>query len=167
MFAEEGYDGLSIERVAACAGVGKATVYRRYASKAALVVEAMRCGINVEERLPDTGDLRADLTAMLEALLAALRGPNARLLITLFAERVRNPELDAEFAQSVIGKKRQHLRHLIREAVGRGELPRDTDVEIAAEVGPALMWHHALNNLPLDSDLARRAVDLVLARRQM
>lgn len=167
LFAEDGYDALSIEGVAARAGVGKATVYRRYASKAALVVEAMRCGLDIEERLPDTGDLRADLTVMLEALRAALSGPHARLLITLFAERARNPELDAEFAEAVIGKKREHLRHLVCAAIERGELPQDTDVEIAAEAGPALLWHHALNNLPLDPDLVHRVVGLVLARAQM
>src|SRR4051794_12263274 len=57
VFVECGYAGVSMEGVAARAGVGKATIYRRYASKAQLVVDAVRCGLSVDDHLPDTGDL--------------------------------------------------------------------------------------------------------------
>jgi AcrR family transcriptional regulator len=164
LFTAAGYAGVSIEGVAARAGVGKATIYRRYASKAELMVEAMRCGANIQDYLPDTGEVRADLLSMLEALLGVLRGPNGKLLTLFAAERVRYAELDDEFKKSVIGRKRQHVRHLVQSAIDRGDLPADTDVELVAETGPALLWHHALNHLPLDKDLPRRTLDLVLPR---
>ena len=77
IFAEQGYAGVSIDGVAARAGVGKATIYRRYSSKAELVVEAVRCGAQIDDWLPDTGDLRADLTSMMQPLIDRLRGDDA------------------------------------------------------------------------------------------
>jgi AcrR family transcriptional regulator len=162
IFAEEGYDRVSMDGVAARAGVGKATIYRRYASKAEMVVEAVRCGASLEDQLPDTGDLRADLSAIMRPLLDRLRGPDAQLLITFALERMRSPELSEEFDRSVIGKKREHISKLVAAAVARGELPADADVDLISEGPPALLWHHALYRLPMDDGLLDRIVNLVL-----
>jgi len=162
LFAEHGYAGVSIEGVAARAGVGKATVYRRYATKPELVVEAVRCGAQLSDVLPDTGDLRADLRSMMQPLLDRLRGDDGRLLITFAMERFRNPELADEFNRAVIGKKRSHIRRLVADAVERGDLPKDADIDLIAETPPALLWHHALYGLPLDDGLLDRILDLVL-----
>ena len=163
LFAEEGYAGVSIEQVAARAGVGKASIYRRYANKAELVVDAVRRGACVVDDLPDTGDLRADLVAMMAPLVERLRSRDP-VLMRFAVERVVSPELDAEFRRSVIGRKRQHVRSLVQAAIARGELPAETDVELVGEVVPAPMWHHALNDLPMPHDLLDRAVDLILPR---
>jgi AcrR family transcriptional regulator len=163
-FAEDGYAGVSIEGVAARAGVGKATIYRRFPSKAELVVEAMRVGACLTDHLPDTGDLRADLVAMMRVMVERLRSADGQVLLTFAAERIRHPELSAEFQRSVIGAKRAHMRDLIAGAVERGDLPADTDVQLVAECGPAIIWHHALNGLPLTDDLPTRIVDLILPR---
>jgi hypothetical protein len=77
-------------------------------------------------------------------------------------ERLRNPDLAEEYERSVIGAKRAHVRRLIGSAVERGDLPADTDVELVAEAGPGLMWHHALNGLPLPDDLPERIIAIVL-----
>jgi AcrR family transcriptional regulator len=164
-FVEDGYSSLSIEGVAARAGVGKATIYRRYSSKAELVVEAVRAGAGIgDDSLPDSGDVRADLASMLRRLLAKLQGDDGDVLLTLMVERLRNPDLAAEYERSVIGTKRTHARRLIRSAVERGDLAADTDVEMVAEAGPGMMWHHALNGMPLTDDLPERIVDIVLPR---
>ena len=164
-FAEEGYAGVSIEGVAARAGVGKASIYRRFPSKAELVVEAMRVGACLTDHLPDTGDLRADLEAMLRVMVDRLGGPDGSVLLAFAAERIRHPELSAEFQRSVIGAKRAHMQSLVTAAVDRGDLPADTDVQLVAEAGPAFVWHHALNGLPLTDDLPNRIVALVLPHR--
>ncbi|MEO7429546.1 MAG: TetR/AcrR family transcriptional regulator, partial [Acidimicrobiales bacterium] len=129
-FVEDGYAGVSVEGVAARAGVGKATIYRRFPSKAELVVEAVRCGAQIDDDLPDTGDLRADLIAMMRPLFDRLRGPESELLVRFATERVRNPELAEAFDRSVIGRKREHLRNLLASAVKRGDLRRDADLEL-------------------------------------
>jgi AcrR family transcriptional regulator len=161
-FVEDGYDGVSVEGVAARAGVGKATIYRRFPNKAELVVEAVRRGAHIEDDLPDTGDLRADLATMFRPLVERLRGPDGKVLITLAVERVRNPDLAAAFERSVIGAKRGHLRKIVKAAIDRGAIPRDADLDLLAETGPAIIWHHALHGLPLDEDLPDRVVALVL-----
>jgi len=164
-FEANGYAGVSIEGVATRAGVGKATVYRRFDTKADLVVEAIKRGMQVEDVLPDTGDVRADLVAMMRPLMHHLRGTHGKLLITFAAERVRNPDLAEAFDRSVVGKKRDHMRHLVQSAVARGDLPADTDVDLIAEAGPAYVWHHALYGLPLDDDLPERIVRMILPAR--
>jgi AcrR family transcriptional regulator len=162
IFAQEGYAGVSIDGVAARAGVGKATIYRRYSSKAELVVEAVRCGASVDDWLPDTGNLRADITSMMQPRIERLRGDDAKLLTMFAVERQREPDLQEQFNRSVIGKKREHLRHLVSSAVERGELPADVDVDLIAEAAPALVWHHVLYGLPLEDDLLERILNLVL-----
>jgi len=165
LFAEEGYAGISIEGVAARAGVGKATIYRRYPNKAQLVVAAVRVGAGITDYLPDTGDARADLTSMLAKLADLLRGDLGPVLLAFAGDRVRYPKLDEEFKRSVIGAKRAHIRHLITSAMERGDLPADADVEVIVEAGPALVWHHALNRLPLTDDLPGRIVNLIIPPR--
>lgn len=165
LFAEHGYAGVSIEGVAARARVAKATIYRRYSDKAQLVVAAVHTCAASTDNLPDTGDLRADLTSMLATLMDLLRSDLGPVLLAFSAERARYPQLDQEFKRSVIGAKRAHIRRLLRSAIERGDLPADTDVEVVAEAGSALMWHHAVNRLPLTDDLPRRIVDIVIPAR--
>lgn len=165
LFEQDGYDGVTIEGVAARAGVGKATVYRRYSNKAELVIEAVRRGTAITEQLPDTGDLRADLASMARPLFERLRGSQGRLLVRLISERLRHRDLAEAFERVVVGRKREHMRALVQGAVDRGDLPADADVELIAEAAPALLWHHALNGLPFPADLPDRIVDLVLPPR--
>ena len=165
LFAEHGYAGVSIEGVAARAGVGKATIYRRFASKAQLLVDAIHVCAGVTEQLPDTGDVRADLTHMLESLMDRLRSDLGPVLLAFAAERVRYPALDEEFTRSVIGAKRAHIVKLIADAIERGDLPPDTDTEVVAEAGPALLWQHAMNRMPLTDDLPARIIAMLLPHR--
>jgi AcrR family transcriptional regulator len=161
-FADGGYRAVSIEGVAARSGVAKATIYRRYADKAQLLVDAIRCAVQPDDDLPDTGDLRSDLREMLLPLVARLGGKEGQLLVALAAERVLNPDLAEEFDRSVVGRKREHLRHLVGGAQERGELPRGADVDLIAETPAAIIWHHAMNGLPVDDALVERILDLIV-----
>jgi AcrR family transcriptional regulator len=162
MFTEQGFAGVSIEGVAARSGVAKATIYRRFPTKVALLVEAIKVGACFTDYLPDTGDVRTDLANMLTKLMDILRSDLGPVLSAFAAERIRYPQLDEEFKRSVIGAKRAHIRYLVAAAIERGDLPRDLDVDVVAEAGPALLWHHALNGLPITDDLPGRIIDVVL-----
>lgn len=164
IFAEEGYAGISIEGVAARAGVGKATIYRRFASKEELVVDAVRLGAHLTDHLPDTGDVRADLASMLHGLIDKLRSDSGPVLLAFLAERLRYPELAAEFNRSVVGAKRAHTRRLVQDAIERGDLPGTVDVDLVTEAGAALVWHHARYGLPLTDDLPERIIRTILPR---
>src|SRR3954471_3985654 len=137
---EEGYDHMSIERVAARAGAGKATVYRRWPNKAELVVEAVAQHGAAEVALNDTGDLRADMRTFLRGLARKFNGIDGALMTAFVVERMRHPELQAEFDRMFTSSKRDHLRRLVSAAIARGDLPADTDVDLVADIGPALLW---------------------------
>ena len=113
LFREDGYRGVTIEGVAARAGVGKASVYRRYPTRAALVVDAVRIRLCLIHDLVDTGDLRADLLAMMQPLIDRLGGPQGPSSRRSCASDSREPELAAEWERSVVGRKREHMRALI------------------------------------------------------
>ena len=99
---------------------------------------------------------------LLRPLVARLRGPYGNVMRQFAVERSRNPDLAAAFDRLVVGAKRAHVRRLLEAAVVRGDLPPDTDIELVAESGPAIVWHHALHGLPLTDDLPTRVLDVVL-----
>ncbi len=136
MLSEVGYSSLTVEGVAARAGVGKATIYRRWPSKLPLVVEAFRGLPGLEE--VDTGNLGDDLKQMLRSYLRVFNStPLAQVIPSLAGERAHNPELSRLF-DPVIRMRSQPLRRRIQQAVDRGELPAGLDVDLAADliVGP-------------------------------
>jgi AcrR family transcriptional regulator len=155
----EGYDGMSIEGIAARAGAGKATVYRRWRNKAELVADAIRDHASSDLRLPETGDVRADIRTMLRDISRAWEGYEGRLIAVFTAERLRHPDLAAAFDDRFVSPRKAHLEHLVRGAVERGELPADSDVELLVEVGPAILLHQFVKG---GGKLRRNAADRIV-----
>jgi len=136
LLAEVGFSALTVEGVATRAGVGKATIYRRWPSKLPLVVDAFQELPGLEE--PDTGDLVDDLKVMLRSYLKLFNEtPLAAVLPSLAGERAHNPEL-SELLDPVLRGRRKPLSVALQRAVARGELPEDIDIELAVDliVGP-------------------------------
>jgi AcrR family transcriptional regulator len=138
---DAGYGAMTIDAVAARSGTGKATIYRRWSTKAELVADAIERHTFADIPIDDTGDLEVDLRRYLEELERALSGIDGELLLALTAERMRNPELAAAFDRRFATERRGRLRRLLRAAVERGQLPPSTDVELLADLGPALYLH--------------------------
>ena len=136
LLQEVGFSALTVEGVASRAGVGKATIYRRWPSKLPLVVEAFG-------QLPslgdvDTGRLEDDLAQMLSGYLELFHTtPLAAVLPSLSGERAHNPALGQLF-DPVMRGRRQPLNRAFERAIARGELPAGLDVDLAADlvVGP-------------------------------
>jgi AcrR family transcriptional regulator len=158
----EGYDAMTIEGVAARVGAGKATVYRRWRNKAELVVEAIRRHPGFDVPMVDTGDVRADLRTFLRAMADAFNGIDGALMTAFTAEQMRHPELAATFERQFVEDRRTHLRRIVQNAVDRGDLPANTDVELVAGVGPALLKHEFVYGRKFGPDLADRIVDQFL-----
>lgn len=154
---------MSMEAVASRAGVGKAAIYRRFSSKEQLVVEALR-GHNSElVPLVDTGDLRADLLVILQGVQRAMAGDDGPVMCAFVSEKARHPELHDEYQQAFVAGRKAHVHALIVAAVTRGELPQETDVELVAEFGPAVLAHRLLVlGIEPDAGLPRRIVDQLL-----
>jgi AcrR family transcriptional regulator len=136
LLVEVGFSALTVEGVASRAGVGKATIYRRWPSKLPLVVEAFGQLPGFEDF--DTGDLAEDLKKMLRGYLDVFNStPLSAVLPSLAGERTHNPELSQLF-EPVSKDRRRPLVKAFERAVARGEVPADLDLDLAADlvVGP-------------------------------
>jgi AcrR family transcriptional regulator len=132
LLVEVGYSALTVEGVAQRAGVGKATIYRRWPSKLPLVVEAFSGLPGFEE--VDSGSLVEDLKATLKAYLEAF---NSSALSTVFpslaGERAHNPEL-SKMIEPVARSRREPFVRIFQRARDRGEISRNTDIDLAADL---------------------------------
>jgi AcrR family transcriptional regulator len=145
-----GYDRLTIDAVAARAKASKATVYRRWPNKAALVVEAMsalmphgEAGAEPPCLFPDTGSLRGDLVAGLEAIAAKLSTDEGNLMAAVMTAQCRDPELAAAMRGTTKDKQRS-CQTVVDRAIARGELTSTRGVKAFVEVVPALMSNRLL-----------------------
>ncbi len=132
---DHGFSGLSVERVAEQAGVGKATIYRRWRGKQELVSEALTA-LRIEREPPDEGSLRADVLALSQRQLGLIRAQPRfpRLAPRLLAESADDPELHAIVRASLIDPIRDIVATLIRRGIERGELRGDLDLEAAVDL---------------------------------
>lgn len=163
LLAEQGVGGLTIDGVAARAGVGKATIYRHWSSKNALVMEST-ASLTRHPEPPDTGCVRDDLVIMLDGLRRSISTPPlAGLLVSLVDAAERDPEL-AELHTSFATERRSKLLSVLQRGVDRGQLPPDLDCDLAADllVGP-LFYRRLVSRREVDAELLERAVDTVLA----
>jgi AcrR family transcriptional regulator len=140
MLREAGYPGVTIEGVAARAGVAKTTVYRRWRSKAELLFDA---AIHPAELgpPPDTGDLHGDLAAVAALVVEDLTRPEAMLALPgLLADVGRDDGLRAALRERFIGAERAWLATIVARAAARGEVPEATDPDLALDLllGPLL-----------------------------
>ncbi|MEU0845432.1 TetR/AcrR family transcriptional regulator [Streptomyces sp. NPDC005962] len=149
--ATVGYGRMSIERVARRAGVGKAAIYRRWPSKLPIVLEVVSALAKQGLPTPDTGTLHGDVKALLEATARVLWHPMAAQIIPdLFAESARNPDMAQALQMAVRDSQRGIAEVVVRNAVDRGELSADTDVDLALDLasGP-LYWRLTTIRSPL------------------
>ncbi|MER5862717.1 TetR/AcrR family transcriptional regulator [Kitasatospora sp. NPDC002040] len=167
LVTELGYAKLTIEAVAARAGVGKQTIYRWWPSKGAVVFDALLAG-NASEAgglaLPDTGDVAADLRTLLRGTVDELASPFlGGAGRALAAEVLTDPKLLGEYRERLLDPLLEVTRERLRSAGAAGQLAADTDPDLAVELlyGPLYYrWLHGLG--PLDHAYADRLVELAL-----
>lgn len=133
--ATQGFDRLSIDRIASAAGVGKQTVYRWYPSKNALVAECILRGYVITPSIgvADSDDVRRDVARWLEDFAAGSRQPNAAALIRAgTAAAAEDPDIAARY-QEVVSANEDALVSRLERGVGAGQLPGDTPTAALAE----------------------------------
>jgi AcrR family transcriptional regulator len=168
LLQEVGYAKLSIEGIAARAGVGKQTIYRWWSSKGAVLFDAFLMlseGADGEPpTLPDTGNLEADLVAVLRATVAELSDPRYdQPMRALSTEIAHDPELAAAYAEQLDGPLREAKRRRLRSAQQAGQLADDLDLDVAVDMiwGPVLnRWLH--HGGPLTTEYTDRVVTTAL-----
>jgi AcrR family transcriptional regulator len=168
VLGEVGYDRLTIDAVAAKAKASKATVYRRWADKAALVVEAMETikpAVATGEGdtaciWPDTGSLRGDLLAGARSFMDRLESEEGRLLVAVMTAQAHNPDLAQAMRAAHLDDKRRSCRILADRAVARGELTSTAGADTFVEVLPAIMFNRLLmTGEPFDEAFLVHVVD--------
>jgi AcrR family transcriptional regulator len=163
----EGLRGLSVERVAEAARVGKTTVYRRFPTKRHLVIGALRSlrAFDVDP-VPDTGTVRGDLKEIGRRRLATMRRTGSqRLVPRLLSEAADDPQLHQEILDVFIRPARQPLVEILRRGVERGELRSDVDPELGTDmVAGAIVYRLLLSrgDVRAVADLPDRAIELLL-----
>lgn len=164
LLKEKGLLGITMEEVAARAGVGKATVYRRWPSRGALALDAFLSEFKSQLPVPDTGSLRGDLRSAAAAWARAVTTSRAgQMLAGLVAEAQRDPDLAAAWRDRVFNPLREQHRKILRAAARRGELPGGTDPDLVLDLIFGASYHRLLQgHLPLDERFARKAADLVV-----
>jgi AcrR family transcriptional regulator len=163
LFAEQGFEGVCVEAVAARAGVGKATIYRRWPNKEELLLAAFG---SLKSPFPEPKgvSVRDDLLAMVEVMCADKADPRkARRYALLLGEGEKYPRLMARYKETVVEPRREAMRAVIRRGVQTGELRPGTDIEIAMlTLTGAIMAHEKTADGTFDGDFAARLVDGLL-----
>ena len=164
LLASRGLAAMSIEEVAARAGVGKATIYRRWSSKGLLALDAFVTSFQEQQPLPDTGTLRGDLIAALTAWVRAVTETSMGTMLTgLVAEAQHDEELRAGWRDRVLEPLRSQHRIMLDRAIARGEIPATVDQEVVLDLFFGAAQHRLLlGHLPLTDEFIREVVDVIL-----
>ena len=164
LLAENGVHHLTVEGVAARAGVAKTTIYRRWRSKDELALAVLLDMVEQIVEVPDLGDIRAELIALLDTAVQILGTTlMGRVMQGLASDLATEPALGRSFRERVVGYRVSEVRRLLDRAAERGELRPGLDVDLVHELlfGP-VYYRLLLSGGRLDDDLAEQIVDAVL-----
>jgi AcrR family transcriptional regulator len=155
---------LSIERIARTAGVGKATIYRRWSNKEDLFVDVLRAAEPEDPELPGTS-MRDDLVVLLESLRQrGLANRSSAILHNVHAQMKSSPKIWAAYHATVVAPRRRLGLEVLRRGQENGELRKDVDVDLMNDilVGPMLVRSVLRPDARMEEGLAEQIVDTVL-----
>jgi AcrR family transcriptional regulator len=166
LLMERGFSDLSIEAVAAEAGVGKTTIYRRHSGKTELVIAAMS-SFKQLQHVPDTGSLRGDLIALHgypgdTFSFRLLQGGGSTLIGTVLAEKERHPELLNAFRRQIANRRREQFRIVVERARERGEIREDVDPDYVAPMIFGSLLLRTIGGLEVSASVVEKTVDCLL-----
>lgn len=164
LLVEAGVHGLTIEKVAARAGVAKTTIYRRWRDKDELALAVVLDMVEQVVQLPELGDTRAELLAFVNAAVEVLGSTlMGRVMQGLVSDLATDPELARAFRDRVVSVRDAEVERLVERGIARGDLRPGTDPETAHEllIGP-VYYRLLLTGQPLNGAFARRTVDAVM-----
>jgi len=136
-----GFSELTIEDVADRAGVGKATVYRWWPNKGALIADAFASNTTRNLRFPDTGSVFSDMSRQMRQLVKVFRSPRGRIVSAILAAGQSDKDLIAAFRDRFLWPRRREAYATLRRGIRRGELRRDIDPDLILDslYGPIYM----------------------------
>lgn len=166
LMLERGLEAVSMDAIAERAGVSKATIYRWWPTKETLAIDALyEDWAAAYPVAPDTGALREDLLGVFLPWADHItKRPYARILGALLTRARTDRDFAAEFDQRLVQPRRDRARVIFRRAMERGELPADTDVELALDLLYGAVYHRFLQgHLPVSRDFVAAVIDSALS----
>jgi AcrR family transcriptional regulator len=160
---ETGFAQVTAEAIAERAGTGKATVYRWWPNKAAVVIEAFREAITPELPLKDTGSLHNDLTAQARTFARVLSGPGGRMLRSFIVAARSDPDVAAAYRSIWSEPRRAEAREMLRRKQATGQMRNDIDVDLVLDslYGP-LYYRFLVKNEPPSQQYAEAVAKFVI-----
>ncbi len=136
-----GFPELSIEAIAADANVSKATVYRWWPNKAALVADAFTASSEDELRFPDTGSVQSDMSLQMRKLIRVFRSKRGKVVAALLAGGQSDPELIEAFRERFLWPRRRQAYKTLQRGIDRGEVSRNSNLDLILDslYGPIYM----------------------------
>jgi AcrR family transcriptional regulator len=163
LLADVGYGALTMDAVASEAGVGKATIYRRWRTKQDLVVDTISDLNRDEATPPDTGSLREDLRLMMRQMVAMITGPTGAATLSLLSTMPHQPALAEAFRNGPLAVWRQAFLQIWERAEQRGEVGPGLAGSMAAESTSALLVQRwLLTGGPVDDAYADAVLEAVV-----
>ena len=163
LLIEEGFAAMRLEHVASRAGVGKATIYRRWASKQELAQELLSQLAGPHIAVVESGDTRAEmLAAVINPMRAVTETDFGPVIRALLSQIASDPSLGDPFRATVVQGRRDEIARVIARGVARGDLRADSDVDIATELLVGPVYFRLMFGGVLDDDFALRVVDTVM-----
>ncbi|HXP20509.1 MAG TPA: TetR/AcrR family transcriptional regulator [Streptosporangiaceae bacterium] len=160
--ADVGYDRLTMEGVAARARTGKGALYRRWPSREALVLDALRGRLPSLDEQPDTGSVRGDLVRQLECMADTMRTPAGTAMWGILGNPQSNTAIVRAVHTAVIEPHQQVMLKILRQGVDRGEVRPAAVTGLVAQVGPVMIRQHYFSAGPPSSHAVREIVDEVV-----
>jgi AcrR family transcriptional regulator len=164
ILGENGFSEFTIEDVAARASVGKATVYRWWPHKGALIADAFASNTTRNLRFPDTGSVYTDMSRQMRQLIKVFRSPRGRIVSAILAAGQSDKDLIGAFRERFLWPRRREAYATLRRGILRGELRRDVDPDLLLDslYGPIYM-RFLIQHDRLTPDFVDRLCALVLA----
>ncbi len=165
LLEEIGFANMSIEGIAARAGVGKATIYRRWPNKASVVMDAFLAATAKEIAFPDTGSAREDIRRQMRAVVRVLNGSRGRTIATLIGVVQSDSELAEAFRTRFVAVRRGEGKAVLQRGIANGEFKPDMDLESVLDClyGP-LYFRLLIGHEKPSAKYSDQLVDLVLHR---
>jgi AcrR family transcriptional regulator len=162
---QNGYDATNMDDIAARAGVGKAAIYRRWSSKAALITDVLvywRPDLRTDDA-PDTGSLAGDIETLIERAVRYDNGLITNdLLLRVALEATRDPQLATAIDDLMLLRGGRQISIILARAVARGEIAADRDWSLVANVLTAMSLLRVLNGQTVDAKFLRQVTDTLV-----
>ena len=164
LLESDGFAAVTVEAIAERAGVSKATIYRWWPNRAAVVMDGFLSIVSSEVPFPHTGHAREDIRIHMRRLAEAFGGKMGRTVAALIAEGQADPELAEALRSRWLSIRRKEAREILELGIERGELRDDIDPEVAVDVlyGP-IYYRMLVGHAPLDGDFADALADHAFA----